>query len=130
MNNNDDTPPNQNDQVAPETLLIKAMSAGAVVSFRPNLLKREVLYEDIIDAYEKLKNMIAAGYAQVDVDILEIGPGSAERKEVLARQLVEAGVPQDDRIMRQAQVLMAQIEEEDPEAFWAAESTDPPPQHT
>lgn len=120
----------QKKQMEAKTLLVKAFSAGAVVAFRPNLMGRLASQKEIAGAYQKLKEMIAADYGQVDVDMLEIGPGAATRKETLAAQLEEAGVTADERILNQAQAVLDIIAEEDPEAVWATEVADPAPQHT
>jgi len=110
-------------------LLTKALAAGAVVMMRPNQWYSPETLEEMETAYLKLKEMIRAQYTQVDVDLLDIGPGSAERQQQMARQLQEAGVTEDEDILRQARLVLENITEDDPAALWASEVADEPPQH-
>lgn len=109
--------------------LTQALAAGAVANFRPNRLNGPVYREDMTNAYLQLKEMIAEKYPQVDVDLLDIGPGSAERQQLIARQLQEAGVAQDEQILHQARTVLEIIAEENPESLWASQPAEPPPQH-
>ena len=104
-----------------KTTLMKALAAGAVTWFRPNQMDRLESQKVIGMAYQQLKEMIQERYGQVDVDLLDIGPGSAERQEAIMQQLQEAGVTADEKILHQAQVVLDIIAEENPEALWASE---------
>jgi hypothetical protein len=108
-------------------MITKALAAGAVAMLRPNLRDRHESQREIEEAYKTLKAMIEAHYGQVGVDLLEIGPGSAERQAAIAQQLDEAGATEDEDILRQAQLVLDIISEEDPTALWASEVAEPPP---
>lgn len=83
--------------------LTKAL-AGAVAIFRPNRTDGPVYREDMSNAYLKLKEMIQEEYPQMDVDLLDIGPGSAERQQLIALQLQDAGVLLNEKILYQARL--------------------------
>jgi hypothetical protein len=116
----------QNEQPDPKTILMKALAAGAVASFRPNLMGLPDSQKDIVLAYQELKEMIQAQYPQIDVDLLDVGPGSAERQEAMTQQLQAAGVTEDKEILRQAQTVLDVIAEENPESVWASDVAEPP----
>ena len=118
---------NQNESMDAKTMIMKALAAGVVAMLRPNLRDRHESQREIEDAYQALKAMIKAQYEQVDVDLLEIGPGSAERQEAITQQLVEAGATEDESILHQAQLVLDIIAEENPESLWASEVAEPPP---
>lgn len=119
----------KNGRMNPTNDLTKALAAGAVAMFRPNRTDGPVYREDLTNAYIKLKEMIEEKYAQVDVDLLDIGPGSAERQELIARQLQDTGAVQDEEILSQARTLLTIIAAENPESLWASDPAEPPPQH-
>jgi hypothetical protein len=110
----------------PETVLTKALAAGAVAMFRPNVVKRHEGKRKIDREYLELKALIKEKYPQVNADMLDLGPGSAEAQGAMAEQLKEAGVTEDDEVTHQAQALLKAISEEDPSALWAAQPAEPP----
>lgn len=115
------------DQTPPQNRLIEALAAGAAARLRPNLRDRHESQTPITDAYQQLKDMLEAAYGQVEVDLLDIGPGSSERQQVLAQQLEEAGATEDEAILRQAQRLLDIIAAENPAALWASDEPESPP---
>lgn len=118
-----------NEQMDAETRLMKALAVGAVAAFRPNLMNRLEAQKEIATAYLELKDKIQKRYGRVQVHLLDIAPGSADRQAALAQQLKEAGVTEDEEILKQAQRLLDIVWAEDPEALWATEPADPAPQH-
>lgn len=118
----------QNNQMDAKTRLTNALSAGAVIMSRPNIIKGIGPEEQIKPAYLKLKQLLEERYSQVDKDLLDIGPGSAERKEAIANQLAEAGATEDEAVMQQAQAVLDIIYEVDPTAVWATAVAEPPSQ--
>lgn len=107
-----------------QTLLIRALAAGAAAMFRPNLVDVPDFQKEIEPAYLNLKEMIQERYAQVNVDLLDVGPASAERQQRLGQQLQAAGVTEDRAILRQAQAVLDTIGEEYPSALSASEVVD------
>lgn len=102
-----------------------ALAAGAAANFRPNPSAdtKEPLSED----YLTLKSLIEQKHPQVDVDLLDVGPGSAERQEAMLEQLREVGVAEDEEILRQAQVVLDTAAELDPRVLNAAEVSEKTP---
>jgi hypothetical protein len=110
-----------------KSTLTKALAAGAIVMFRPNLMERPASPQREIDqAYLDLKELLQEKYEQIDVDILDFGPGSAERQQAIAQKLQDSGASEDEEILRQAQIVLDLIREEDPAALWASEPAKPP----
>ena len=72
--------------------------------------------------------MLAASYPQVNVDLLDIAPGSEARQQQVTQQLAESGAAEDDAILQQAQTLLDIIAEKDPTAVWATAVAQPPSQ--
>lgn len=109
--------------------LMKALTSGALLAFRPNLMNQHgsQTQEEISTRYLELKAMIQERYRQVDIDLLDIGPGSAERQEAMHQQLQEAGVIKDKEILAQAQKLLDLISEENADSLWASQVADPIP---
>lgn len=107
-------------------MLTKALAAGAIALFRPNVMDLPESEKEIEAAYLDLKEMIQAQYGSVDVDLLDLGPGSAERQQAMDEQLQEAGATKDEGILRQARLLLDIIAEEEPKALWASELAEPP----
>lgn len=118
---------NHIEEMDPKSMLTKALSAGAVAMLRPNLKGRHESQREIAHAYEKLKLMLEEKYGQVDADLMDIGPASAERKELIAQQLEASGATEDESILRQAQRVLEIIAEENPESLWASEVPEIPP---
>ena len=111
---------NSNDQ------RIEALAAGASANFRTNGLAYR---EDMTNAYQKLKEMIQEECPQMDVSLLDIGAGSAEQQQLMALQLQDTGVVQNEKMIDQAQAVLKNITKENLESLWAAEPAEPPPQH-
>lgn len=109
-----------------KTLLTKALAAGAVAMLRPNVMKRHEYKRKIDGAYLDLKESIREKYSQVNVDILDLGPGSAEAQQAMAKQLQDAGATEDEELLRQAEALIEIIIGENPSALWASETAEPP----
>jgi hypothetical protein len=70
----------QNEYTDPKTILMKALAAGAVASFRPNLMGLPDSQKDIVLAYQELKDMIQA---QTVLDVIaEENPESVWASDV------------------------------------------------
>lgn len=93
---------------------------------RPNLMDRLESQRKPEEAYLDLKRMIQERYEQVDVDILDRGPGSAEGQQAMGEQLEDAGVTEDDEILHQAKIALDLIREKEPSTLWASEPAEPP----
>lgn len=104
--------------------IVTALAAGATADFRPNIRYEK---HEINEAYDRLKALIQAKYPQVQADLLAVGPGSAERKQAMRQQLEAAGAANDADLLEQAQAVLAEVAENDPEAVWAAKTPEPPP---
>lgn len=102
----------------PLNLIVKALAAGAANNMQPNIMGLE--NTAIIDQYHDIKELLARKYAKVDADLLDIGPASVERQQLLLTQLQAAGAADDEELFYQAEILLAAIQEQDPEALWAA----------
>ena len=109
--------------------ITKALAAGAAAVFRPNRTGGPVYKEEIADRHEALKEMIRTQYPQVEIDLLDIGPGSVERQQAITQQLQESGAAQNEEIQQQAQYLLETITDKNPESLWATDEADPAPQH-
>ena len=102
-----------------------ALAAGAAADFRPNP-SADTEYP-LTENYQTLKSLIEQKYPHVDVDLLEVGPGSAGRHEAMIEQLREAGVAEDEEVLRQAQVLLDTAAELNPSVLEAAEVSETTP---
>ncbi len=120
----------QNGILDAKTKLVKALAAGAVATLRPNRMGKLESQTGIDNSYYELKEMIRERYPQVDVDVLDIGPGSAERQKAIASQIEDVGVVDDEEILYQAQLVLNAIAKNNPEVLWASSTADPAPQHT
>jgi hypothetical protein len=109
-----------------KSTLTKALAAGAVLMMRPNLMDRPESQRAPEEAYLELKRMIREKYEQVDVDLLDLGPGSEEGQQAMAKQLEDAGAIDDKVILDQAQTTLELIREERPSALRASEPVEPP----
>ena len=109
----------------PITTIKTALAAGAAANFRPNPIAD--IEDTISEEYLTLKLLIEQRYPRVDADLLDVGPGSAERQEALIEQLREAGVAEDEEIVRQAQVVLDTAAELDPDVFKGAEVSEKTP---
>jgi hypothetical protein len=100
------------------SIIVKALAAGAVASFRPdNLIEKEERLMD--NNYVALKRMLREKYPQVDADILDIGPGSEARLKLLQDQLANSGALDDSKLQEKAQSLIDEILKHEPEAAMA-----------
>ena len=109
----------------PITTIKRALAAGAAANFRPNP-SADTKYP-LSEEYQTLKSLIEQKYPQVDTDLLDVGPGSAERQAAMVEQLREVGVAEDDEILGQAQVVLETAAELDPRVLNAAEVTEKTP---
>ena len=116
-------------KVDTESRLLKALAAGAAIAFQPNQMDPSESQKKVVAAYRELKEMIRNLDSQIDTTLLDIGPGSEERQNRLAQQLKETGAAQDEQLLKQAQAVLELINQIEPDALWAAEPADPPPQH-
>ena len=93
-----------------------AMSAAAAAQFRPNGFAQT---RPDVQAYLALKQLLLDKYPAVSHDILDVGPGSMERQNVLKTQLQQVGVGEDTAILRQARQLLQHLLEHDPKSATA-----------
>jgi hypothetical protein len=100
------------------SIIVKALAAGAVASFRPdNIIEKTERLMD--NNYVALKRMLREKYPQVDADILDIGPGSEARLNLLQDQLANTGALDDSKLQEKAKSLVDEILEHEPEAAMA-----------
>lgn len=115
------------EQLNASDTLMKVLAAGAVAALRPNRLYVPDFQQEIMPVYFQLKAMIEERYGQsVDVDLLDIGPGSPERQQAMVQQLEASGAADDEELMGLARKMAAIIVEENPESFWAANVAESP----
>lgn len=97
------------------SIIVRALAASAAAAFRPhNLITKE---EKAMDkSYVAFKQMLRQRYPQVDVDILDIAPGSEERRQLLEGQLVSSGANDDAQLAQLAQSLLNEVIEHEPQA--------------
>jgi hypothetical protein len=98
--------------------IVKALAAGAANNLRPNL--RGLENTAVSNQFYALKALIARKYAQVDEDVLDIGPASAERQQQMMTQLQDVSADEDEEVLQQAEILLTAVKEHDPKAFWAS----------
>ncbi|MBK9055260.1 MAG: hypothetical protein IPL78_31495 [Chloroflexi bacterium] len=103
-----------------ETILLQALSAGAAASFQPNLVHIPITKEPLYETYEALKDDLRGRYPNVQADILDIGPASAERWAILAQELQSSGAAADEQLNALALKLLEEIDEHLPDAAAAA----------
>jgi hypothetical protein len=99
-----------------------AMSAAAAAQFRPNGFAQA---RPDVQAYLALKQLLADKYPDpaVSQDILDVGPASAERQNVLKVQLQQAKVEKDTAILRQARQLLEFLLQHDSKSATAVFAT-------
>lgn len=100
--------------------IILAMSAGAAAQFRPNSFAQK---RPDTQTYLALKQLLAEKYPAVSNNLLDVGPASAERQNVLKTQLPQAGVDKDVTILRQARQLLRHLLQHDPKSATAVFAT-------
>ena len=94
----------------PLTSIVTALAAGAAAAFQSTA-------EQVVkDSYAALKGLIQRKYAQVDVNHLEVNPGSKSRRGVVEEDLKAAGVETDAEVLQKAQALLEIIQRQAPEA--------------
>lgn len=97
-----------------------AMSAAAVAQFRPNGFAQK---RPVVQAYLALKKLLVEKHPSVSNDILDVGPASVERQNILKAQLEQAGVEKDTAILLQARQLLDSLIQHDPTSATAVFST-------
>lgn len=97
-----------------------ALAAAAAAQFRPNGFAQE---RPEVNAYLKLRQLLADKYPAVSNDILNIGPASIERQNLLKRQLQEAGADTDQSVRQQTIQLLRLLLERTPNAATAVFAT-------
>jgi hypothetical protein len=103
-----------------QSIILQALAAGAAAAFRPNLTnKTPVTERGMNEKYEMLKATLRQNYPQVEIDLLDVGPASAERQERVAAQLEAGGALADEELQAQAAALLAEIYEQRPGAATA-----------
>lgn len=111
----------------PIDMIVKALATGALIEFRPNSASTALDEDEILDEYMALKELIQLKSSKIDADLLEPGPDSVERRQLLATQLEAAGAAADEAIVAKAQHLLDLIAEKDPESLWASQIPETPP---
>lgn len=101
------------------TLIVNAMAVGAAASFRPNVMYLPEDEKKAINAYDELKALLGQKYSGVEADLLDIGPANAERQQLLAGQLQQAGAGEDQEVLALARHLLRVALDEEPEALAA-----------
>lgn len=115
------------EQLDASDILMKALAAGATAVLRPNRIYLPNALKHITPVYGELKALLEERYGrEVNVDLLDIGPGSAERQEAMSQQLQASGAAADEDVMRLAKQLVAIIADENPESIWASNVAEPP----
>jgi len=96
-----------------EQVIVLAMAAAVASDFQPNpfYLKRPTEA-----AYLELRNYLAGRYPAVTGDLLNVGPGSAERQALLRQQLRDSGAADDPRVLALAKSLARLVVQSDPVA--------------
>lgn len=97
-------------------LVATALAAGAAARFRPNNWAKE---RPDVDAYLALVDMIMTGRQGVDARMMEVAPGSDERRKVLAQQLAASGAAESRAVVRQSKKLLEMLLERSPETISA-----------
>lgn len=93
-----------------------AMAAAAAVHFRPNGFAQK---RPEVRAYLKLRRLLGDKYPAVSNDILNVGPASIERRNLLKRQLQEAGADTDKSVLQHTIQLLRLLLEHTPDAATA-----------
>lgn len=108
-------------------VVTKALADGATAALRPNRMGVPDFQKEISPVYRHLKAVLKERYGQaIDVDLLDIGPGSAERQKAMFQQLQTSGAAQDEEVIGLARKLVAVIADENAESIWASNVAEPP----
>ena len=94
-----------------------ALAAAAAARLRANKMEEDW---PVIDVYQELQALLAESYPGVDASLMEIGPASKERKELLAQQIGESGADDDEEVLALSRRLLQEIETHVPQAAVAA----------
>ncbi len=97
-----------------------AMSAAAAAQFRPHGFAQA---RSDVQAYLALKQLLADKYPTVSRDLLDVGPASVERQNILKAQLQQAEVEKDTAILRQARQLLEFLLQHDSKSATAVFAT-------
>ncbi|MCA9900958.1 MAG: hypothetical protein H6654_08260 [Ardenticatenaceae bacterium] len=97
-----------------------AMSAAAAAQLRPNVLAQK---RPEVQAYLALKKLLAEKYPTINNDILDVGPASVERQNVLKTQLKQAGVDTDTAVLHQTRQLLQYLLQHDSKSATAVFGT-------
>jgi hypothetical protein len=97
-----------------------AMAAAAAAYFRPNPFAQK---RPEVEAYLALRQLLGERYPAVANDILDIGPASVERQNMLKTQLQQAGAGHDPAVLRQTGQLLQLLIERVPAAATAVFAT-------
>jgi hypothetical protein len=95
------------------TLLATALALGAAAGLK------NTTDQAVRDAYAGLKTLIQSRYTKVNLGQLEEAPTSKARRAMIEEDLAEAGVAQDEEVLRQARDLIDLIRVHTPEAAGA-----------
>jgi len=96
--------------------MVLAMAAAAAANFRPNDFAQK---RPEVKAYLELRRLLADKYPAVSNDILNIGPASIERRNMLKRQLQEADADTDTSVLQHVIQLLRLLLEHTPNAATA-----------
>lgn len=102
-----------------ETITL-AMSAAAASQFRPNGFAQK---RPEVQAYLALRQLLADKYPAISNDILNVGPASVERQNILKTQLQQADIDKDTAVLRQTRELLQHLLERDPKSATAVFAT-------
>lgn len=103
-----------------EEIIALALATGAAAHMHPNSLSLE---RPEIAAYQELLKLLSRNYPGVDARMMEVGPGSKERREYLANQLRQSGAAEDAAVLRQSRRLLREIMARTPHAATAIFAT-------
>lgn len=84
----------------PVSIIVTALALGAA-----NGLK-DVAEQSVKDIYTTIKQMIAARYTTVDLEMIERNPGSQSRQFVVEEELEAAGAGEDAQLLAEAEKLI------------------------
>ena len=97
-----------------------AMAAAAAAQFRPNGMAQR---RPDVRTYLALKHLLAEKYPTVNNSILDIGPASVERQNLLKAQLQQVGTDNDTAILCQTGQLLAYLLQHDSKSATAVFAT-------
>lgn len=92
--------------MSPEKIIALALATGAAAHMHPNGL---FLKRPEIKAYHQLLQLLSRSYPGVDARMMEVGPGSKERRDYLAKQLRQTGAAQDAAVLKQSRRVLREI---------------------